>query len=226
MSSDYDATEFIDGDFEGRKSSTSSYAPAVSPAAARAPSREEVDSRVTETQQRLVELKRAQENLERERSALEETRRRQLEFQTGRQEMVQNLTRGLGLLEEAEFALRRESEQMAKAMVDLRTALSKVQAVKDEGWTTENFHVELTRALTTIENARMEWNTARLKLPVLSETGAQAGPHAGEADAGARTVLGARSFSELCRLGLALTWPIAASLIIITGLLLLIYLRR
>src|SRR5271157_2861699 len=99
MSSEYDATEFIDGDLQGRKTT-----PGASPApGARAPTREEVDTKVAEAQQKLADLKRAQEELERERAALEETRRRQREFQTGRVEMIQNLTRGLGLLGEAEF---------------------------------------------------------------------------------------------------------------------------
>ena len=119
-------------------------------------------------QQELADLKRAQEELERERAALEETRRRQMEFQTGRQEMIQNLTRGVGLLEEAEFSARRDAEQMAKALVDLRDALAKVEAIHEEAWTKDNFSTELTRALTAVENARMEWNAARLKFPVLS----------------------------------------------------------
>ena len=75
---------------------------------------------------------------------------------------------GVGLLEEAEFAARREAEQMVKTLGDFRTALAKIQAIHDEAWTKENFQIELTRALTTIENARMEWNSARLKLPVLA----------------------------------------------------------
>src|SRR5215468_2657008 len=112
MASDYDASEFIDSDFQSQRAQP---AAAGSPGGSqRAPSREEVDSKVAETQQKLAELKRAQEELERERTALEETRRRQMEFQTGRQEMVHHLTRGLGLLEEAEFNSRRDAEQMAK----------------------------------------------------------------------------------------------------------------
>src|SRR4030088_949891 len=101
MASDYDATEFVDGDFQTHKSPYAA-APAALGQLQRAPTREEVDSKVIEAQQKLAELKRAQEDLERERSALEETRRRQMEFQTGRKEMLQNLTRGVGLLEEAE----------------------------------------------------------------------------------------------------------------------------
>ena len=199
MASNYDPTDFVDDDFQTRSSTHSATG------TQRAPTREEVDSRVGDAQQKLAELKRQQEELERERASLEEVRRRQMEFQNGRQEMVHNLTRGLGLLEEAEFTARRDAEQMAKTLVDFRDALSKVEAVHEETWTKDTFNVELTRALTAIENARMEWNTARLKFPILSgqkaeelETSAQS----------ARLPLQQLGFGELCKLGLALTWPL------------------
>ena len=154
---------------------------------------------------------------------MEETRRRQLEFQTGRLEMVQNLTRGLGLLEEAEFAARRDAEQMAKALVDLRAALAKVQAINENTWTRDNFNVELTRALTTLENARLESNAARLKFPVLAAQPSQPAPDAPATETGPRSLLAIHSFSDWCRLGLAglaLTWPLAT----VVGLALIIFL--
>lgn len=222
MSSGYDAAEFIDGDFEDR-SSPHSASPAPTP---RAPTREEVDARVAETHQKLAELRRAQEELERERATLEETRRRQLEFQTGRQEMLQNLTRGLGLLHEAEFASRRDAEQMAKALVDLKEALSKVEAIKEEAWTKEDFGVELTRGLTVVENARMEWNAARLKFDVLSGAAAQAPDPSLKGQAGPELGLAGCSFGKLCRVGFALTWPIAAVILLGFALVLALQLRR
>ena len=126
MGSDYDASEFIDRDFQSQRAQDAAGGNAAG--SERAPSREEVDSKVVETQQKLAELKRAQEELERERSALEETRRRQMEFQAGRQEMTQSLTRGIGLLEEAEFNARREAEQMVKTVADFRDAMEKIQS--------------------------------------------------------------------------------------------------
>jgi len=203
MAAEYDSTEFVDTDFQTHKSPSTTAAGDP----LRAPTRDEVDRKVVEAQQKLAELKRAQDSLERERSALEELRRRQSEFQTGRQEMIHNLTRGLGLLEEAEFNTRRDAEQMVKTIADFREALAKIEAVHDETWTKENFHVELTRALTAIENARMEWNTARLKLPALSpealkKTEVQAAPPA------AASPLAGLGFGELCKFGLAMTWPL------------------
>jgi len=209
MSSDYDPTEFVDGDLQAQKP----LQPALSGSASqplRAPTREEVAAELARKQQELAAIIREKEEKERERAALEETRRRQMEFFTGREEMVQNLTRGLGLLEEAEFSARRDAEQMAKALTDLREALAKVQAVREETWTKDNFSVELTRALTALENARMEWNAARLKFPVLAGSVSETGSNAPGTAAPAPSLLATHSLGELCRVGLALTWPLAA----------------
>ena len=68
MSSDYDASEFVDGDFQTQHPSRSTGAGPGQ--AQRAPTREEVEGKVADTHQKLAELKRAQEELERERAAL------------------------------------------------------------------------------------------------------------------------------------------------------------
>jgi hypothetical protein len=219
---EYDATEFIDTDFQAHKSPFAAASSAADPL--RAPTRDEVDRKVVEAQQKLAELKHAQEDLERERAALEELRRRQLEFQNGRQEMVQNLTRGLGLLEEAEFNARRDSEQMTKTMADFRDALEKIQNVRDETWTKENFQMELTRALTIVENARMEWNSARLKLTALEGESAQKKSETESAPQPAVSPFANLSFGELCKIGFAMTWPLlvvaVGALAIFVGILL------
>jgi hypothetical protein len=223
MAGEYDSTEFIDTDFTAQKSPFA--APAPEPL--RAPTREDVDRRVVDAQQKLVALKRAQEELERERAGLEELRRRQTEFQTGRQEIVQQLTRGLGLLEEAEFAARRDAEQMVKTVGDFRAALAKVQAIHDEVWTKENFQIELTRALTTIENARMEWNSARLKLPVLAgENRPAAAVGKNSAMASVAPSLADLSFRQLCKIGLAMTWPLLLVALGALGIFIAILLRK
>jgi len=219
MAAEYDATEFIDTDFEAHKSPVATLDPL------RAPTREEVDRKVVEAQQKLAELKRAQEELERERATLEELRRRQLEFQNGRQEMVRHLTRGLGLLEEAEFNARRDAEQMVKTLAHFREAMNKIQSIREETWTKENFQIELTRALTIIENARMEWNSAQMKLPALAGENAprketEAAPQV------AVSPFANLSFGQLCKLGLAMTWPLLIVALGALGVFVAILLRR
>src|SRR3569623_732101 len=100
MASKFDESEFIDTDYESSKQSlgldigtvattTMSSQPAsgfTSP-----PSREEIEAKVTDAHAKLADLKRAQEQLERERAALEDARRRRAEFNNGREEMLHPL---------------------------------------------------------------------------------------------------------------------------------------
>jgi chromosome segregation ATPase len=226
MPTEFDASDFVDSDFQ--PSRKTAYASTMSSPSSsdfnRPPTREEVDTRVGEAQNKLAELKRAQEELERERANLEELRRRQMEFQTGRDEMLQNLTRGLGLLEESEFAARRDAEQMSKAVYDLKEALQKLQNINDQTWSKDNFNVELTRALTTIENARMEWNSARLKFSVLS--GEAAAANASPSGNSVQPAFASQNFIQLLKLGFALTWPLVLLGTGIFVMLLLLLLRR
>jgi chromosome segregation ATPase len=208
MPSDFDAEEFIDEDYKASPLSAASEAAAADPN--RAPTREEVESRVTEMQKKLADLKRAQQDLERQRASLEELRRRQAELTTGRQEMTHQLVRGIALLEEAELSARREVEQLSKTLLDFREALAKLQSIQEETWTKETLEVELTRANTIVENARMEWNTAMVKLPLLS--GDQPTSHPNQPIPGEnpiQTLVRQQNYAELCKLGLALTWPVA-----------------
>jgi hypothetical protein len=212
MAAEFDATDFVDEDFE-RARRNPFHAPAPMNAASddppRAPSRQEVDTKLTELHTRLAELKQQQGEIERERTAFEETRRRQMELTTGREELIRDLSRGVQVLEEREFATRREAEQMAKSLAELRDCLGKLQALQTEGWSRENFSAELSRAQGLVDHARMEWNSARLKFAVLSGNGElPQGPAA--ADPAKPLVPAAgRGFVELARMGLALTWPIA-----------------
>ena len=212
MSSKFDESDFVDRDLEvAQESAEISNEPSLSPAETHhPPSQEELTERVSETQQRLMELKQMQEDLERERTEIEESRRRRSELSTGREEMVQNLTRGVGILEEAELSSGRTAEQLSRTVADLRTALDKINLIDEEGWTEENWSVELTKALTTIENSRMEWNAARLKWPLLdgeshtSSITAESQPSNQEN----RPSLDQLDFWQLSKLGLAFTWPL------------------
>jgi hypothetical protein len=200
-----DESDFVDRDFQSAQKSA--WSTAAGGAAGRAPTREEIESKVHETQKRLEELKRVQSELERERVTLEEARRRRTEFQVGREEMLENLTRGIGLLQESEFTARRDAEQMAKTLGELRDSLVKVQSLSDENWSQQEYAVELTRALTTLENARMEWNSAQLKWSVLGGVTRESGAPEPE-DGMVKQGLGSMSIKDLGKLGLALTWPL------------------
>lgn len=216
MASPFAENDFIDRDLSAPGASGQATPPTALPISPsrRPPTREELEAQVGQNQSRLAELKRAQEELERERAALEEARRRRAEFDAGRTEMLDHLARGIGLLDKAEFNARRDAEQMATTLAAFREAHAAVQAIREESWTQESWNSELTRALTTIENARMEWNAARLKWTIL-DGAAPTMPGAPDTPAARHPEwLGARSAGDLFRLGLALTWPVAAVLLV------------
>jgi hypothetical protein len=205
-----DGTDFVDTDLRTPGGSSPRLATAgqsASGSVGRAPTREELDSQLTATQQDLAKLREAQEQLERAKAAIEEMRRRRGEFQTGREEMLQNLLRGVALLEQAEMNLRRDAVQMGRTLDGLRGALTNVQGLNEQTWTDTTWETELARALAAIENARMEWNQARLAWPVL-ESGSSAPGQTSPASTAVSPLAGL-SAAQWARLGLAFNWPVA-----------------
>jgi hypothetical protein len=222
MASQFDPSDFVDSDFQTSRTTAFSSSTAASSLgdSSRPTSREQVEVKMSEAQIKLADLKRAQEELERERAGLEEVRRRQMEYQAGRGEMVQNLTRGLTLLQETEFATRRDAEDMAKSIAALKEAFEKVQALNEQAWTKDSYNTELTRALAVLENSRMEWHSARLKFSVLSGTPSEQGKP--DTKGPAQSLFSPdQSFSQLCKIGFALTWPLALIAFAIFAVLLL-----
>ena len=210
----FEGTDFEDTDYSK---------PRPSGLAGRAPTREELDSQLTGTQQQLAKLRETQEQLERARIALEEMRRRRSEFSAGLAEMRQQLTRGEGLLQKAELDARREAEQLARSLEGLRAALQTLEPLNDSAWTDENWEQELTRGLTAIENARLEFNGARLKWPVLD--GAP-DPHRGADAAVGAGGLASLSTAQWMRIGFAITWPLAVVALIAVIAAVVLFSRR
>src|SRR5262250_634246 len=60
---------------------------------------EQLADDVARTQEKLAHLRREQEQLEKQKRELEDLARRQEDFQQGREEMLDKLTRGLAFLE-------------------------------------------------------------------------------------------------------------------------------
>ena len=82
-----------------------------------------------------------------------------------------------------------------------------MQGLNEQTWTDTTWETELARALAAIENARMEWNQARLAWSVLEEGSASAGQPAGSA--APVSLLTGLTTAQLARLGLAFNWPVA-----------------
>jgi hypothetical protein len=209
MADELKSSDFIDRDyFEPQNPPAGTGSPGIS--SSPPPSREELDARAADVQQEIEKLRRAQEELERKKGALEETRRRRIEWETSKKELIHGLTRALGLLEKAEFNARQEAEQMAKALTGLRDALSKVQSINEESWTKDNFEIELTRALSVVENARQEWNSARLKFPIIDAPTEKEQAPQQLIQSGIKIP----DFYELLKIGFAINFPLVIIILI------------
>jgi hypothetical protein len=206
----FEGTDFVDTDYQPAGGNPPRQ-PAPTPAG-RAPTREELDGQLTATQQQLAKLREAQEQLERAKAAIEEMRRRRAEFQTGREEMLQHLIRGVGTLEQAELKLRRDAQQMARSLEGLRGALGNVQQTNEQAWTEETWETELSRALTVIDNARMEWNQARLAWPILD---GQMPSEPGKPQASVSPTVPQLGFGQLVKIGLAINWPVVVLALVV-----------
>lgn len=222
MSSQFDDRDFVDREFQDsqhsslpndpppnqeNKGTPSSISSSIS--ASSLPTREELEAKVGDTQLRLSKLKQQQKELEEQRVVLEEARRRRKEFHDGKAEMQRHLTRGKTLLEEAERGLRRDADQMEKALDAFGDSLEKIGRCSEEAWTPDTVEMELTRALSEIENARMEWNAACLKWDFL-EGETSLSTRSGERGRGSKLAeLAEMPFVKLCKIGLALSLPLA-----------------
>ena len=111
------------------------------------------------------------------------------------------------------YANADKAEQMAASLANLKTSLENVSAIDQKNWNSDNWMVELTKALTSVENARHEWNAARLKWPRLDAVVEEPIREPDGTMPAPKLSLTEQTFGQLCRLGFALTWPIAAAIL-------------
>src|SRR5215813_7863516 len=125
---------------------------------------EHLDSQVQKAQEQLLQLKRQQEQIEKQKRELEELSRRQEELEQGRAEMTDKLTRALVVLEREAYNAQNRLEQVRVARESFAQHLELVGAIDPRNWNPSDLHKELSRALSTVDDARTEYNEHRSRL--------------------------------------------------------------
>src|SRR5216110_356092 len=171
-----------------------------------APSVEHLDSQVQKAQEQLLQLKRQQEQIEKQKRELEELSRRQDELEHGRAEMADKLTRSLVVLEREGYNAQSRLEQIRAARESFGQHLELIEAIDPKSWNPSDLHKELSRALSTVDEARTVYNEQRSRLQA-------AGGHEGDAslpDVGtdAYESSDGRSSVQWFQIGVALTLPL------------------
>ena len=132
------------------------------------PSAEHLDNQVQKAQEQLLQLKRQQEQIEKQKRELEELSRRQDELEQGRGEMTDKLTRALVVLEREAYNAQSRLEQIRVARESFSQHLEVVEAIDPRNWNPSDLHKELSRALSTVDDARTEYNEHRSRLQAAS----------------------------------------------------------
>ena len=167
---------------------------------------EHLDSQVQKAQEQLLQLKRQQEQIEKQKRELEELSRRQEELEQGRAEMADKLTRSLVVLEREAYNTQSRLEQFRAARETFGQHLELIEAIDPKSWNPSDLHKELSRALSTVDEARTVYNEQRSRLQA-------AGGNEGDASlpdvvAGAYEGSDGRSFFQWFQIGVAITLPL------------------
>jgi DNA repair exonuclease SbcCD ATPase subunit len=169
-------------------------------------SAENLDSHVQKAQEQLLQLKRQQEQIEKQKRELEELSRRQAELENGRTEMADKLTRALVVLEREAYSAQNRLEQIRATRESFTQHLELIEAIDPRSWNPSDLNKELSRALSTVDDARTEYSEQRSRLQAAGATGGDASlpdvaPDVYENNTG-------RSFLQWLEIGVALTLPL------------------
>lgn len=170
-------------------------------------STEHLDSQVQKAQEQLLQLKRQQEQIEKQKRELEELSRRQEELERGRAEMTDKLTRSLVVLEREAYDAQKKMEQLRATRESFGQHLELLEAIDPRTWNPADLNKELSRALSTVDDARTEYSQQRSRLQATAdENEAVALPESTSAFEGNGGM--AHSFGQWLQIGLAFTLPL------------------
>jgi hypothetical protein len=127
---------------------------------------EDLGEEVQKTNTELEKLKRQLEDIEKQKLRLEELKKRQDELEVGRSEMADKLTRSLVTVQrEAEEAQKR-LEQLNSIHNSFTQHLRYIEAINPKAWGAVDLPKELSKALSAVEDARVEYMKAQAKIAV------------------------------------------------------------
>jgi chromosome segregation ATPase len=166
-----------------------------------------LDSQVQKAQEQLLQLRRQQEQIEKQKRELEELSRRQEELERGRAEMTDKLTRSLVVLEREAYETQNKLEQLRATRESFGQHLEILEGIDPKGWNPADLHRELSRALSTVDDARAEFSQQRSRLQAIATQDAEGVPLPEAAPEMGRGG-GERSFGQWILIGFALSLPL------------------
>lgn len=166
---------------------------------------EHLDSQVQRAQEALLSLKRQQEQIEKQKRELEELSRRQEELDRGRAEMSDKLTRSLVILEREAYDTQKKLEALRATRESFGQHLELIEAIDPKSWNHGDLQKELSRALSTVDDARAEFSQQKSRLQASDEPNSDVLPETGSEVSDPN---GGGSFGHWVKVGFAVTLPL------------------
>ncbi len=166
-------------------------------------STEHLDEQVQKAQDELLHLRKRQELIERQKRELEEMSRRQEQFNSGRTEAVDKLTRALVILEREKYESQRRVETLDSIEESFKGHLELLESIDPKSWESLDLSKELTRSLSAVDDAKTEYSKSYPK--IVSEQPGEFAPMQGD---GYQGESGGRDFKDWLMMGLAFTLPL------------------
>jgi DNA repair exonuclease SbcCD ATPase subunit len=175
----------------------------------------ELGDKVQQVRAELESLKQKQEEIEREKARLEELKRRQDSLEQGRSDMLDKLTRALVVVQRETEESQKRVEQMHAIYASFNQHLRQLEDINARSWSPNDLPRELSKAISSVEDARAEYIKSQAKLSV--DTSSELTPSSSmESD---YPVEEEHSFVYWLRSGFAFTLPLQ----IIAAISLLVY---
>jgi multidrug efflux pump subunit AcrA (membrane-fusion protein) len=167
---------------------------------------EHLDSQVQKAQEQLLSLKRQAEQIEKQKRELEELSRRQEELERGRAEMTDKLSRSLVILEREGYDSQKKLEQIRATHESFTQHLQLLEAIEPKTWNSAELPKELSRALSTVDDARTEFSQQRSRLE--ASGGESTEMDLPDVASGSMGLGGGKSFVQWMQIGFAVTLPL------------------
>jgi small-conductance mechanosensitive channel len=164
----------------------------------------ELGDKVQQVRAELESLKQKQEEIEREKARLEELKRRQDNLEQGRSDMLDKLTRALVVVQRETEESQKRVEQMHAIYASFSQHLRQLEDINARSWSPQDLPRELSKAISSVEDARAEYIKSQAKLSV--DTSSEMTPSS--VMEGDYPVEDERSFVYWLRSGFAFTLPI------------------
>ncbi|MEM9445480.1 MAG: hypothetical protein AAGA18_09015 [Verrucomicrobiota bacterium] len=129
----------------------------------------DLDHELRAQQERLLELQKQQEEVERRKQRLESLNQQRMKVASGQKHLREKFSDALALLERSEFDLQRQAEYIESTQKEFAEHLERIEGIDPSAWDPEEIDEELTKSLRIIDVANADYEKFHPKLDVLSK---------------------------------------------------------